>query len=177
MSAPEHAVRRRNPLMSWRSRDEDDRAAAALSELEPHGFRVLHRVDTGYDEIDLFAVGPTGAFAIEVPSWTGDVHAKRGKLLCGYHDEERTRRRAIWSAACLEQWLDEDGIDIPVAALLAPTDARVDGGRIDLPYLTILPLASLAAFLQEGPSVLAPKRIERTVQAVAAHAAMQPAAS
>jgi Nuclease-related domain len=176
MATPEPAARRRNSLVPWRAREEDERVPAALDELEP-GFRVLHRVDTGYGEVDFFVAGPTGAFAIEIPAWTGEVHAKRGKLLCGFHDEERTRRRAIWSAACLEQWLDEDGVDIPVAALLVAADARVDGDRIDLPYLNVLPVASLTSFLQDGPNVLAQNRIERAVQAIAAHAATAAAAS
>jgi hypothetical protein len=178
MSSAEPAVKRRTlRTPRQRSPEGDDRVTAALADLEAPGFWNLHRVDTGYGEVDHVVVGPTGAFAVTVTQWTGDVHAKRGRLLNGYHDEERTRRRAIWSAACLEQWLDEDGVDIPVAALLVPTKAQVEDDRIELPYLTVLPPDSLTAFLRDGPNVLAPNRIQRAARAIAAHAATASVAS
>jgi hypothetical protein len=177
MAAPEPALKRRSPRAPWQRGHDDAPTVEALSQLEDAGFEILHDVDTGYDAIDHVVVGPTGAFAIEIPGWTGEVHTKRGHLYCGFHDEERTRRRAIWSAACLEQWLDEDGVDIPVAALLAPADAHVAGDRIELPYLAVLPLASLPSFIGDAPKVLAANQIARAVRVIAAHAAAEPATS
>jgi hypothetical protein len=151
----------------WQRADGDDgRVADALDELASAGHRVLRGVDTGYGEVDVVVAGPAGVFAILEARGGGAIHAKRGKLLSGFHDEERTRRRAIWSAACLEQWLDEDGVDVPVVALLVAVEATVEHDRIELPHLTVLSLASLSAFLQEGPTVLRQSQIERALDAI-----------
>lgn len=156
-------------LAPWqRTREEQGRVAVLLAELEPEGFRSLHGVDTGFGEIDHVVVGPSGVFAITTPHWTGPVARRRQSLMCGTRDEDRTRRRAEWSATCVEQWLDDDGVGVPVAALLVPLDGRVDGGRIELPYLTVLPLASLTAFLREGPGSLSTSRVRRVAEAIEA---------
>jgi hypothetical protein len=103
---PERASRRLALLAPWqRARREHERATVLLDALEPAGFRCLHRVDTGYGDVDHVVVGPTGAFAIETTHWTGVVRTRRDRLICGFRDEEKARRRAVWNAACLEQWL------------------------------------------------------------------------
>jgi hypothetical protein len=162
-------------LAPWqRTRADQGRAAAVLAELEPAGFRVLHGVDTGFGDIDHVIVGTSGVFSVTTAHWTGPVQSKRGRLYCGTRDEDRTARRAEWSATCVEQWLDDDGIGVPVAALLVPLDSRVEGGRLDLPYLTVLPLASLTAFLRGEPGTLSPARVRRATEAIEARvAAMQ----
>jgi hypothetical protein len=154
------APRRLAFLAPWqRARRDHERARALLDDLEPAGFRCLHRVDTGYGDVDHVVVGPTGAFAIETTHWTGVVRTRRDRLICGFRDEEKARRRAVWNAACLEQWLEEDGVDMPVTALLVPIEARVEGGWIELPSLTVLPLESLPAFLRDGAAALTEAQI------------------
>jgi hypothetical protein len=166
---PEHAGGWLGALAPWqRARADQGRSADALAELEPAGFRVLHGVDSGFGDIDHVVVGPTGVFSVTTAHWTGPVTRRRERLLCAARDEDKTRRRAEWSATCIEQWLDDDGVAIPVAALLVPLDSRVEGGRIELPYLTVLPLPSLTAFLRDGPATLSPTRVRRAAEAIEA---------
>ena len=111
-------------LTPWqRERGDQGMVAGLLTELEPDGFRTLHGVDTGFGDIDHVVVGPSGVFSIMTAHWTAPVHDQRGRLVCGTRDEDRTRRRAEWSATCVEQWLDDDDIGVPVAALLVPSPA------------------------------------------------------
>ncbi len=156
-------------LAPWqRARADQGRLAALLAELAPEGFLSLHQVDTGFGDIDHVVVGPSGVFSILTPHWSARVQGKRDRLLCGTRDEDKTRRRAEWSATCVEQWLDEDGVGVPVAALLVPLDSRVEDDRVELPYLTVLPPASLAAFLREGPATLSPALVRRAADAIQA---------
>jgi hypothetical protein len=62
---------------------------------------------------------------------------------------------------------------VPVAALLVPLDSRVEDDRLELPYLTVLPVASLTAFLRDGPVTLTPARVRRAAEAIQAR--MEPA--
>jgi len=164
---PERAPRRMARLAPWqRARREHERVTVLLDDLEPARFRCLHRVETGYGDVDHVVVGPTGAFAIQTTHWTGVVHTKRDRLICGFRDEEKARRRAIWNAACLEQWLEEGGVDIAVTALLVPIEARVDGNRIELPSLTVIPVESLPAFLRDGATALTEAQIVRAAAAI-----------
>jgi hypothetical protein len=162
---------KRLALLPWqRAHTDQGRIAILLAELEPAGFRILHAVGTGFGDIDHVVIGPSGVFSVQIAYWAGTVHSKRGRLLSGAHDEDRTRRRAEWNATCLEQWLDEDGVDVPVAAVLVPAEARVEGDRIDLPYLTVLPPTSLKVFLQDAPATLTAARVQRAAASIEARA-------
>jgi Nuclease-related domain len=161
-------------LAPWQRAHEDQgRVAGLLAELGPEGFRSLHRVDSGFGDIDHVVVGPTGVFSILTTHWTAPVHRKGDRLVCGTRDEDKTRRRAEWSATCVEQWLDDDDVGVPVAALLVPLDSRVEDDRLELPYLTVLPVASLTAFLRDGPVTLTPARVRRAAETIQAR--MEPA--
>jgi hypothetical protein len=159
-------------LAPWQRAPADEgRVGSLLAELQPDGFRSLHRVDTGFGDIDHVVVGPTGVFSIMAAHWTAPVQGTRERLFCGTRDEDETRRCAEWSATCVEQWLDDDDVGVPVAALLVPLDSRVDGGRIDLPYLTVLPPGSLTAFLREATGTLSVARVRRAADAIEARVA------
>jgi hypothetical protein len=57
-----------------------------------------------------------------------------------------------------------------VTALLVPiearVEARVEGGRIELPFLTVIPLESLPAFLRDGAAALTEAQIARAADAI-----------
>ena len=124
MATPEPAAKRRRPAGPVAAaREDDERVAGGPGRARAGASGSCTTWTPATARSISSSSAPPAPSRSRSRHWTGEVHAKRDRLLCGYHDEERTRRRAIWSAACLEQWLDEDGMDIPVAALLVAADA------------------------------------------------------
>lgn len=51
-----------------------------LERLHAEGFHVFHDWDKGRGNVDHFIVGPSGVFAIETKTWTGEITVQNGKL-------------------------------------------------------------------------------------------------
>ena len=56
------------------------RVGAELEKLYREGFHIFHDWDKGRGNVDHFAVGPQGVFAVETKAWTGEITAENGKL-------------------------------------------------------------------------------------------------
>lgn len=57
------------------------RVGAELEKLYREGFHVFHDWDKGRGNVDHFAVGPQGVFAVETKAWTGEITANNGRLM------------------------------------------------------------------------------------------------
>lgn len=57
------------------------RVGAELEKLYQEGFHVFHDWDKGRGNVDHFAVGPQGVFAVGTKAWTGEITAKNGRLM------------------------------------------------------------------------------------------------
>jgi hypothetical protein len=53
---------------------------AELEKLHREGFYVFHDWEVSRGNVDHFAVGPQGVFAVETKSWTGEITAEGGRL-------------------------------------------------------------------------------------------------
>lgn len=56
------------------------RVGAELEKLHREGFHVFHDWDRGMGNVDHFAVGPQGVFAVETKAWSGEITAEDGRL-------------------------------------------------------------------------------------------------
>lgn len=56
------------------------RVGAELEKLYREGFHIFHDWDKGRGNVDHFAVGPQGVFAVETKAWTGEITAENGRL-------------------------------------------------------------------------------------------------
>lgn len=56
------------------------RVGAELEKLHREGFHIFHDWDKGWGNVDHFAVGPQGVFAVETKAWTGEITAEGGRL-------------------------------------------------------------------------------------------------
>jgi hypothetical protein len=56
------------------------RVGTELEKLYREGFHVFHDWDKGKGNVDHFAVGPQGVFAVETKAWTGEITAEGGRL-------------------------------------------------------------------------------------------------
>jgi hypothetical protein len=67
------------PLVERRDRGAtaEEEVGAILDALTPHGWRVMHDIDTGHGNIDHVAVGPPGVFTIETKSRGGTIDVDR----------------------------------------------------------------------------------------------------
>ena len=85
------------------------RTAAALAELEPDGWLVLHdlqRPGRRFASIDHIAVGPGGIVVIDTKDWVGQVEVVDGALRQNDISRERECELAEASAAAVTAWLD-----------------------------------------------------------------------
>lgn len=141
------------------------RVAAVLRKLESHGWRHVNSWTHPGRRADLdhFAVGPGGAFAINAKRhpdrsvWIGDRAVRIGS------DSQpkylgASRSDAKWAALQLGGALAQP---VPVTPMIVFVDARsvrVDGSASGV---TIVDVADLAAHLRALPPTLAPDRVER----------------
>ena len=71
----------------------------ALEPLETEGYQVLGDLETGFGNVDLVVVGPTGVFAIEVKNWRGRFYlGPGGRLMHGGRDVEGVIDQALREA-------------------------------------------------------------------------------
>lgn len=143
-----------------------ERVAGLLSQLEPHGYRVLHDVDAGEGNIEHVVVGPTGVFAVGTTTYTGSAHASRSRLMQRGGEIHSAMEQARAEAAEVKNRLLRAGIRSWVESVVAVTDGRLPRGPILRPGVTVMGAEDVASFVLEGRNALAPGDVPRAVAAI-----------
>lgn len=128
--------------------------------LHKDGFHVFHDWYSGWGNVDHFAVGPQGVFAVETKAWTGEITYENGTLLRNGRRvaEENPLAQARKNAAKVSELVEKArGLNIWVRPILCFSRAELNRyGEVEGVELT--DLGSLRRTILEKPELYPQQR-------------------
>jgi len=143
------------PLVLRRARGAtgEEYVGAILDALAPHGWRVLHDIDTGRGNIDHVAIGPGGVFTIETKSHAGPIDVDRIPDLW-------------WRQAYAQAKWVERAIGTKAMPLLVFSRAYVVQANVYRRGVVVLPGRMLEGNLKRRRAQLSPAEVDRLTGAL-----------
>jgi hypothetical protein len=136
------------------------RTARLLSQLERHGWVVLHdlSVPGSRANLDHLVIGPGGVFVIDSKQYRGRLQLDpSGRLWHGRYPLAPTLRAASWEADQAARVLPDPGM--AVVPIVAVHGAQVPWGKVVVEGVPVLPARRLPSMLRTLPAVLGPERV------------------
>jgi Nuclease-related domain len=136
------------------------RTARLLSQLERHGWAILHdlAVPGSRANLDHLTIGPGGVFAIDSKQYRGRLQLDRsGRLWHGRYLLAPTLRTVSFEADQAAQVLPDPGV--AVVPIVAVHGAQVPWGKLVIDGVPVVPARRLPGLLRKLPAVLGPERV------------------
>ncbi len=138
----------------------------ALSPLKASGYQILGDLQTGFGNVDIVVIGPTGVFAIEVKNWRGAFYLGRGGRLMhgGRPCEEvvtQARREAMAVRDRLRDVPEAQWVEALVVSAGVPVRRPIDQGNV-----TVLGVGDVVEFIVTNRRRLSPLDVARATAAI-----------
>jgi hypothetical protein len=147
--------------LAWRRGAAGERRTARLlSQLERHGWVVLHdlAVPGSRANIDHLAIGPGGVFVIDSKQYRGRLQLdSSGRLWHGRHPLAPALRVVSFEADQAAQILADQGVT--VVPIVAVHGAHVPWGKVVIDGVPVVPARRLPSMLGALPAVLGSERV------------------
>jgi hypothetical protein len=147
--------------VAWRRGAAGERRTALLlSQLERHGWAVLHdlAVPGSRANIDHLVIGPGGVFAIDSKQYRGRLRLdSSARLWHGGYPLAPTLQAVSFEADQAAQILTDPGV--VVVPIVAVHGAQVPWGKVVMNGVPIVPARRLPSLLRALPAVLGPERV------------------
>jgi hypothetical protein len=147
--------------VAWRRGAAGERRTARLlSQLERHGWAVLHdlAIPGSRANIDHLVIGPGGVFAIDSKQYRGRLRLdSSGRLGHGGYPLAPTLQAVSFEADQAAQILTDPGV--VVVPIVAVHGAQVPWGKVVMNGVPIVPARRLPSMLRALPAVLGPERV------------------
>ena len=141
--------------------------AAALAELSPHGWVVLHDrlIPTG-GNIDHLVIGPGGVVVVDSKSWSGSVTVTTEELRVGGRNRSAQVNAVARLAELVEQGVRAKGHQAPIYSVVALTQEPPPSGPMRLASGPLVSgVADLTASIMKLPPVVRPAQVDALVTA------------
>jgi hypothetical protein len=136
------------------------RTARLLSQLERHGWAVLHdlAVPGSRANLDHLVIGPGGVFVIDSKQYRGRLQLDpTGRLWHGRYPLGPALQAVSFEADQTAQVLPDPGV--VVRPIMAIHGARVPWGKVLMDGIPVVPARRLPSMLRALPTVLRPQRV------------------
>jgi hypothetical protein len=136
------------------------RTARLLSQLERHGWAVLHdlAVPGSRANLDHLVIGPGGVFVIDSKQYRGRLHLDpTGRLWHGRYPLGPALQAVSFEADQAAQVLPDPGV--VVRPIMAIHGARVPWGKVLMDGIPVVPARRLPSMLRALPTMLRPQRV------------------
>ncbi|HYY79912.1 MAG TPA: nuclease-related domain-containing protein [Actinomycetes bacterium] len=147
--------------VAWRRGAAGERRTARLlSQLERHGWVVLHdlAIPGSRANIDHLAIGPGGLFVIDSKQYRGRLQLDpSGRLWHGRYPLAPTLRAVEFEADQAAQILPDPGV--AVVPIMVVHGAQVPWGKVVMNGVPVVPARRLPSMLRQLPAVLGPERV------------------
>jgi hypothetical protein len=147
--------------VAWRRGAAGERRTARLlSQLEGHGWVVLHdlALPGSRANLDHLVIGPGGVFVIDSKQYRGRLQLDAsGKLWHGRYPLAPALGAVSWEADQAAQVLPDPGM--AVVPIVAVHGAQVPWGKVVMNGVPVLPARRLPSMLRQLPAVLGPERV------------------
>jgi hypothetical protein len=155
-------ARARQTRQSWEAGAAGERAvAAALEQLAPQGWRVVHDVHwpgRPQANLDHVAVGPGGFVVVDAKNWSGKVTVVDGTLRQNGRRRQQTVDAACSAAAAVTAML-APGHRSSVRAVVCFVQQELDAQTVP-PGVVLVGLGQLIPWFTQLPRVLAPEVVD-----------------
>ncbi|CAA9352066.1 MAG: hypothetical protein AVDCRST_MAG93-7168 [uncultured Chloroflexia bacterium] len=156
----------------------ESKVGAELERLHKQGFYVFHDWDSGRGNVDHFAIGPQGVFAVEAKALRGEVTCEGGRLLVGGRPVpgKDVAKQAMGEAMDVKRLVRESsGLDPFVHAILCFSRAEVSC-YAPVGNVEVTNLGSLNRALVERPERYSPKEVKAISRLLEKRLGVSPAA-
>jgi Nuclease-related domain len=147
--------------IAWRRGAAGERRTARLlSQLERHGWAVLHdlAVPGSRANLDHLVIGPGGVFVIDSKQYRGRLQLDpTGRLWHGRYPLGPALQAVSFEADQTAQVLPDPGV--VVRPIMAIHGARVPWGKVLMDGIPVVPARRLPSMLRALPTVLRPQRV------------------
>jgi hypothetical protein len=147
--------------VAWRrGATSEQRTARLLSQLERHGWAILHdlAVPGSRANIDHLAIGPAGVFVIDSKQYQGRLQLDpTGRLWHGRYPLAPTMQAVSFEADQAAQVLPDPGV--VVRPIIAIHGAQVPWGKVLMDGIPVVPAKRLPNMLCALPVPLGPERV------------------
>ena len=136
------------------------RTARLLSQLERHGWAVLHdlALPGSRANLDHLVIGPAGVFVIDSKQYRGRLQLdSSGRLWHGYYPLAPALEAVSFEADRAAQVLPDLGV--AVVPIVAVHGAQVPWSKVVIDGMPIVPARRLPSMLRQLPAVLGPERV------------------
>jgi hypothetical protein len=146
---------------AWRRGSAGERRTARLlSQLEGHGWAVLHdlAIPGSRANVDHLVIGPGGVFVIDSKQYRGRLQLDRsGRLWHGRYPLAPTLRAVSFEADQAARVLPDPGV--AVVPIVAVHGAQVPWGKVSSDGVPVVAARRLPSMLRALPAVLGPERV------------------